>query len=82
MDTDADGVIKVDQVMRVIELLGEQLHGELNPRQVNEIVDMLQKEEMMEIEGHLEKVLLHAGECLISHHTLFCHQELTEVHLF
>jgi LETM1 and EF-hand domain-containing protein 1 len=57
MDTDADGVIKVDQVMRVIALLGEQ-HGDLNPRQVNQIVDMLQKEEMMEIEGHLEKVLV------------------------
>ncbi len=57
MDADADGVIRVDQVMRVIELLGKQ-HVEMAPKQINEIVDMLQKEEMMEIESHLEKVLV------------------------
>ncbi len=57
MDSDADGVIKVDHVMRVIELLGKQ-HVEMAPKQINEIIDMLQKEDMMEVESNLEKVLV------------------------
>ncbi len=57
MDSDSDGVIKVDQVVRVIELLGRQ-QMEMTPKEMNQVIDMLQKEEMMQIESHLEKVLV------------------------
>lgn len=57
MDDDSDGVIKVDQVTKVVEILGRQ-DVELTPKQINQIIDMLHKEEMMEVESNIEKVLV------------------------
>ena len=56
MDEDADGVIKVDHVVKVIELLGRE-HVKLSPKQINKIIDMLQKEDMLETERLIEKKL-------------------------
>lgn len=56
MDDDSDGMIKVDHVLKVIELLGtEQI--QLNSKQIKKILDMLEKEEMLEIEANIEEVL-------------------------
>ena len=57
MDEDSDGVIKVDHVVKVIELLGRELHVKLSSKQVNQIIDMLQKEDMLETERLIEKKL-------------------------
>jgi hypothetical protein len=56
MDDDSDGMIKVDHVLKVIELLGtEQI--QLNSKQIKKILDMLEKEDMLEIEANIEEVL-------------------------
>ena len=61
MDEDSDGVIKVDHVVKVIELLGRE-HVKLSPKQINKIIDMLQKEDMLETEKLIEKKLKTEGE--------------------
>jgi Ca2+-binding EF-hand superfamily protein len=56
IDVDADGMIKVDHVTKVLELLGnEQVH--LPSKQIRHIVDMLTKEEMLEVEQNIEILL-------------------------
>ncbi len=59
MDEDADGVIKVDHVLKVIELLGRE-HVKLSGKQINQIIEMLQKEEMLAIESNIEKLMTEA----------------------
>ena len=54
MDDDKDGVIQVDHVMKVIELLGTT-HAKLPAKQIKQIVDMLSKEEMLEMEDNIEE---------------------------
>ena len=54
MDDDKDGVIQVDHVMKVIELLGTT-HAKLPAKQIKQIVDMLAKEEMLEMEDNIEE---------------------------
>ena len=61
MDEDSDGVIKVDHVVKVIELLGRE-HVKLSAKQINQIIDMLQKEDMLETEKLIEKKLKIEGE--------------------
>ena len=61
MDDDSDGVIKVDHVVKVIELLGRE-HVKLSAKQINQIIDMLQKEDMLETEKLIEKKLKTGGE--------------------
>ena len=60
MDADADGVVKVNHVLKVIELLGKE-HVKLSGKQINQIVDMLQKEEMLETESSVEKIMSEAA---------------------
>ncbi len=57
MDVDDDGTVSLDMVAKVIELIGVQ-QGGISSKQLNHIIDMLQKEEMMEVESKLEKSLL------------------------
>lgn len=56
MDVDSDGMIKVDHVQKVLELLGSE-HVQLPSKQIRQIVDMLTKEEMLEIEQNIEGLL-------------------------
>ena len=56
MDDDKDGVIQVNHVMKVIELLGTT-HAKLPAKQIRQIVDMLSKEEMLEVEEKIEDSL-------------------------
>jgi len=56
MDEDSDGVVKVEHVNKVIEILGRD-NVELSGKQVKQIVDLIGKEEMLEVEGRIEKIL-------------------------
>lgn len=56
MDDDHDGVVKVDDVLQVIELIGKE-DVKLSSRQVNEIIALLEKEESLEFAEKIEKVV-------------------------
>ncbi|XP_017784305.1 PREDICTED: LETM1 and EF-hand domain-containing protein anon-60Da, mitochondrial [Nicrophorus vespilloides] len=56
IDDDHDGAIKIEDVLKVIEFIGkENVH--LSPKQVDELVDLLEKEEILEVEDKIEKAL-------------------------
>ncbi|KAJ9576530.1 hypothetical protein L9F63_025571, partial [Diploptera punctata] len=56
MDIDKDGAIRLDDVLKVIELVGKE-NVKLNKKQIDEIVDLLSKEELIELEEQIEKAL-------------------------
>merc|ERR1712223_707892 len=57
MDADHDGIIKVDEVLKVIELLGEE-NTEWHAKQIKQIVKMLGEEEKIKVEDSIEDILL------------------------
>ena len=57
MDEDADGIVKVDHVLKVVRLLGRE-NVNLTAKQINDISEMLEKEEMLEVEDDIKKVLI------------------------
>ncbi|KAL0269503.1 UNVERIFIED_CONTAM: hypothetical protein PYX00_007211 [Menopon gallinae] len=56
IDDDQDGAISVEEVLKVIELIGKE-HVELTTKQFDEIIELLDKEETLEIEEQIEKAL-------------------------
>jgi len=56
MDVDEDGVINLDHVYKVIELLGTE-HVNISAKQIKQIIEMLAKEEMLEVERKIESIL-------------------------
>merc|ERR1712142_1378601 len=56
MDEDSDGVVKLEHVKKVIEILGSD-NVELSGEQVKQIIDLIGKEEMLEVESRIEKIL-------------------------
>jgi len=56
MDEDSDGVIKLEHVNKVVEILGSD-NVELSGKQVKQIIDLIGKEEMLEVESRIEKIL-------------------------
>jgi len=56
MDEDSDGIIKLEHVNKVIEILGSD-NVELSGKQVKQIIDLIGKEEMLEVESRIEKIL-------------------------
>ncbi|KAB0800770.1 hypothetical protein PPYR_06509 [Photinus pyralis] len=56
MDDDSDGSLKVEDVLKVIELIGNE-NVKLSGKQVDEIIDLLEKEEILEVENKIEKAL-------------------------
>jgi len=56
MDDDSDGIVKVEHVNKVIEILGRD-NVQLSTKQVKQIIDLIGKEEMLEVEGKIEKIL-------------------------
>merc|ERR1711892_926531 len=56
MDDDSDGVVKLEHVNKVIEILGSD-NVELSGKQVKQIIDLIGKEEMLEVESRIEKIL-------------------------
>jgi hypothetical protein len=57
MDADDDGVINVDHVLKVIELLGME-NTELPAKQIKQIITVLCKEEQLEVEDSIEDILV------------------------
>ncbi|XP_035773465.1 mitochondrial proton/calcium exchanger protein-like isoform X1 [Anopheles albimanus] len=56
IDDDQDGQIKVEDVLKVIETIGKE-NVKLNSKQVDELIDLLEKEEVLEAEDKIEKAL-------------------------
>ncbi|GAB6020247.1 hypothetical protein CHUAL_002965 [Chamberlinius hualienensis] len=54
IDDDQDGSVKIDDMLQVIQLIGQE-NVKLNSRQVNEIVQLLDKEENIETVERIEK---------------------------
>ena len=61
MDEDSDGVIKVDHVMKVIELLGT-VHAKLPAKEIRQLVEMLSKEDLLKVEENIEQVMVMHAE--------------------
>jgi len=56
IDQDRDGVVKVDDIMRVIDLLSEEKF-QMTPNQMSEVLNLVNKEELLEMDEKLEKAL-------------------------
>uniref|UniRef100_A0A8D8S7J7 Mitochondrial proton/calcium exchanger protein n=1 Tax=Cacopsylla melanoneura TaxID=428564 RepID=A0A8D8S7J7_9HEMI len=56
MDADHDGAIRVEAVLKVLELIGEE-NVNLSKKQFQEIIEMINKEEAIELEEQMDKVL-------------------------
>lgn len=56
MDDDRDGSIKIEDVLKVIEFIGKE-DVQLNPKQIDELVELLDKEEIIEVEDKIERAL-------------------------
>lgn len=54
MDVDHDGSVEVDHVLKVIELLGQE-NVNVSDQQMNEIIDLLMKEDTLETEEKIQK---------------------------
>uniref|UniRef100_A0A1Q3G2X4 Mitochondrial proton/calcium exchanger protein n=1 Tax=Culex tarsalis TaxID=7177 RepID=A0A1Q3G2X4_CULTA len=61
IDDDHDGQIKVEDVLKVIETIGKE-NIQLNAKQVDELIDLLDKEEEIEAEDKIEKALIKSLE--------------------
>merc|ERR1711874_405000 len=77
MDEDSDGVVKLEHVNKVIEILGSD-NVEASGKQIKQIIDLIGKEELLEVESRIERILgkipavdLHLKETVID-------QDLTE----
>merc|ERR550532_2802107 len=57
VDADADGVVKVDHVFKVIELLGAE-STELPAKQLRQIINVLSEEEKLKLEDSIEDILV------------------------
>ncbi|KAF5269360.1 hypothetical protein FQA39_LY08752 [Lamprigera yunnana] len=56
IDADSDGSIKVEDVLKVIEAIGKE-NVTLSNKQVDELVSLLEKEEILVVEDKIEKAL-------------------------
>ncbi|XP_043460850.1 mitochondrial proton/calcium exchanger protein [Leptopilina heterotoma] len=56
IDDDRDGAIKIEDVLKVVELIGQE-DIKLSKKQVNELIDLMEKEEVLEVEDQIEKAL-------------------------
>merc|ERR1712071_413527 len=56
IDQDRDGVVKVDDIMKVVDLLSEEKF-QMTPKQMSEVLNLVNKEEIIEMDEKLEKAL-------------------------
>lgn len=56
IDDDHDGAIKIEDVLKVVELIGKE-DVKLSKEQVNELIELMDKEEVLEVEEQIQKSL-------------------------
>ncbi|KAK2583879.1 hypothetical protein KPH14_001153 [Odynerus spinipes] len=56
IDDDRDGAIKIEDVLKVVELIGKE-DVKLSKKQLDELIDMMDKEEILEAEEQIQKNL-------------------------
>lgn len=56
MDDDRDGSIKIEDALKVIEFIGKE-NINLTDKQLDELMELMDKEEMLEVEDKIEKAL-------------------------
>merc|ERR1712066_883309 len=56
IDEDSDGIVKMEHVNKVIEILGRD-NVEASGKQVKQIIDLIVKEELLEVESRIEKIV-------------------------
>ncbi|XP_012229350.1 mitochondrial proton/calcium exchanger protein [Linepithema humile] len=56
IDDDHDGAIKIEDVLKVVELIGKE-DVKLSKEQVNELIELMDKEEVLEVEQQIQKSL-------------------------
>lgn len=56
IDDDRDGSIKIEDVLKVIELIGKE-EVKLSKKQVDELIELMDKEEVLEVEEQIQKSL-------------------------
>ncbi|XP_018060230.1 PREDICTED: LETM1 and EF-hand domain-containing protein anon-60Da, mitochondrial isoform X2 [Atta colombica] len=56
IDDDRDGAIKIEDVLKVVELIGKE-DVNLSKEQVNELIELMDKEEVLEVEEQIQKSL-------------------------
>lgn len=56
MDDDHDGSLKIDDVLKVIEIIGKE-NVKLSNKQMDELIELIDKEEILEVENKIEKAL-------------------------
>ncbi|XP_049872715.1 mitochondrial proton/calcium exchanger protein [Pectinophora gossypiella] len=56
LDDDFDGQLKVDDVLKMLEVIGNE-HVHLSEKQMAELIELLDKEEILEVESKIQKAL-------------------------
>ncbi|XP_011062478.1 PREDICTED: LETM1 domain-containing protein LETM2, mitochondrial [Acromyrmex echinatior] len=56
IDDDQDGAIKIEDVLKVVELIGKE-DVNLSKQQVDELIELMDKEEVLEVEEQIQKSL-------------------------
>ncbi|XP_011633164.1 mitochondrial proton/calcium exchanger protein [Pogonomyrmex barbatus] len=56
IDDDHDGAIKIEDVLKVVELIGKE-DVKLSKEQMDELIDLMDKEEILEVEEQIQKSL-------------------------
>lgn len=65
IDSDKDGQLKVDDVLKIIEAIGKDSVN-LSEKQLDELIDMISKEEYLENEEKIEKALAKSLETRVN----------------
>ncbi|GBP90830.1 hypothetical protein EVAR_55331_1 [Eumeta japonica] len=61
LDDDFDGQLKVDDVLKMVEIIGNE-HVHLSEKQMAELIELLDKEEVLEVESKIQKALEKAAD--------------------
>lgn len=65
IDSDKDGQLKVDDVLKIIETIGKD-SVDLSEKQLDELIDLISKEEYLENEEKIEKALAKSLETRVN----------------
>lgn len=65
IDSDKDGQLKVDDVLKIIEAIGKDSVN-LSEKQLDELIDLISKEEYLENEEKIEKALAKSLETRVN----------------